>query len=89
MRKQDLPLLNLRNKTKSAVEKHISAQSIPEFALSVSLNKTFPSYLPEFAGVRCTSVVQRPLMVRCVVGSILQGGFIKLCLVPAIAQQLV
>ena len=40
-------------------------------------------------GARCSSVVERPLMMRWVVGSILHGGSIDLFLVPPSVPRLV
>ena len=41
--------------------------------------------IPVLLGVRCSSVVEHPLMVQWVVGSIPRGGHIELFLVPASA----
>ena len=38
---------------------------------------------PDFDGARCTSVVQRPLMVRCVIELTPPGRPVELFLVPA------
>ena len=40
-------------------------------------------------GARCSSVIERSLLVRWVIGSILHGGPIELFLVPASALRLV
>ena len=40
-------------------------------------------------GATCSSVVERPLMARWVVGSIPHGGHIEIFLVPAIAPRFV
>ena len=42
-----------------------------------------------YLGARCSSVVERPLMVQWVIGSIPHGGLIELFLVPVSAQRLV
>ena len=45
--------------------------------------------LSHISGSRCSSVVERPLMVQWIVGSILHGGLIDLFLLTASGSRLV
>ena len=50
---------------------------------------TATSYISSCKGARCSSEVERSLMVQWVIGSILHGGPIELSFVPASAPRLV